>query len=132
MSCANWCGVERRRPRTITDEKVGEVIEKTLREKPSGATHWSTTLMAKETGLNAMAVSRIWRAFGLKPHRLDTLKLSSERSRVMMATLRCFHPRLHDVHRVRGQQIDRPAQIKVHQDGAIALPPPPPAKLINP
>src|SRR3990172_1744652 len=66
------------RPRTINDEKVAEVIDKTLRDKPSGAAHWSTTLMAKETGLNAMAVSRIWRAFGLKPHRLDTFKLSTD------------------------------------------------------
>jgi transposase len=66
------------RPRTIHDDKVAEVIEKTLREKPHEAAHWSTTLMAKETGLNAMAISRIWRAFGLKPHRLDTFKLSTD------------------------------------------------------
>ena len=66
------------RPRTILDDKVAEVIEKTLREQPHEATHWSTTLMAKETGLNAMAISRIWRAFGLKPHRLDTFKLSTD------------------------------------------------------
>lgn len=66
------------RPRTIDDEKVAEVIEKTLRDKPNKATHWSTTLMAEATGLNAMAVSRIWRAFGLKPHRLDTFKLSTD------------------------------------------------------
>jgi transposase len=66
------------RPRTIDDEKVAQVIEKTLREKPSHATHWSTQLMASETGLNAMAISRIWRAFGLKPHRLDTFKLSTD------------------------------------------------------
>lgn len=66
------------RPRTINDEKVAEVIEKTLQSKPNNATHWSTTLMAKETGLNAMAISRIWRAFGLKPHRLETFKLSTD------------------------------------------------------
>ncbi len=66
------------RPRTIDDEKVAQVIEKTLREKPKNATHWSTTLMANETGLNAMAISRIWRAFGLKPHRLETFKLSTD------------------------------------------------------
>lgn len=66
------------RPRTISDEKVAEVIEKTLHTKPSNATHWSTTLMAKETQLNAMAISRIWRAFGLKPHRLETFKLSTD------------------------------------------------------
>ena len=66
------------RPRTISDEKVAEVIEKTLQTKPSKARHWSTTLMAEETQLNAMAISRIWRAFGLKPHRLDTFKLSTD------------------------------------------------------
>ncbi len=67
------------RPRTISDEKVAEVIGKTLQSKPMSATHWSTTLMAKETQLNPMAISRIWRAFGLKPHRLDTFKLSTDR-----------------------------------------------------
>lgn len=66
------------RPRTINDEKVAEVIETTLRQVPKDATHWSTTSMAKAAGLNAMAISRIWRAFGLKPHRLDTFKLSTD------------------------------------------------------
>ncbi|PSQ92676.1 MAG: IS630 family transposase [Proteobacteria bacterium SW_6_67_9] len=66
------------RPRTIDDDKVGEVIDKTLQSKPDNATHWSTTLMANETGLSAMAISRIWRAFGLKPHRLETFKLSTD------------------------------------------------------
>lgn len=66
------------RPRSIHDDKVAEVINKTLQTKPANATHWSTTLMAKETGLNAMAISRIWRAFGLKPHRLETFKLSRD------------------------------------------------------
>ena len=66
------------RPRTISDDKVTEVISKTLHTKPANATHWSTTLMADEVGLNAMAISRIWRAFGLKPHRLETFKLSTD------------------------------------------------------
>lgn len=66
------------RPRTIDDAKVTEVIEKTLQSRPDNATHWSTTLMAEETGLNAMAISRIWRSFGLKPHRLETFKLSTD------------------------------------------------------
>jgi transposase len=65
-------------PRSIHDDKVTEVISKTLQTKPANATHWSTTLMAKETGLNAMVISRIWRAFGLKPHRLETFKLSTD------------------------------------------------------
>jgi transposase len=66
-------------PRKITDEKVEEVIVKTLERAPPGRdTHWSTRSMAAATGLNQTAVSRIWRAFGLKPHREETWKLSSD------------------------------------------------------
>ena len=54
------------------------VLDPVSKEKPKNATHWSTSLMAKETGLSAMSVSRIWRAFGLKPHRHDTFKLSTD------------------------------------------------------
>lgn len=53
------------RPRTITDERVDEVITKTLETTPKDATHWSTRSMAREVGLTQTAVSRIWRAFGL-------------------------------------------------------------------
>jgi transposase len=53
------------RPRTITDEKVEEVIIKTLETTPKDATHWSTRSMAREVGLTQSAVLRIWRAFGL-------------------------------------------------------------------
>ena len=64
-------------PRKITDEKVEEVIVTTLESKPpDGGTEWSTRQMAAATGLNQTAVSRIWRAFGLQPHRQDTWKLS--------------------------------------------------------
>jgi transposase len=66
------------RPRTITDEKVDEVITKTLEAAPKDATHWSTRSMAKETGLTQTAVSQIWRAFGLAPHRQETWKLSRD------------------------------------------------------
>jgi transposase len=66
------------RPRTITDEQVEAVITKTLESTPSDATHWSTRSMAKEIGLNQTAVSRIWRAFGLQPHRQDSWKLSKD------------------------------------------------------
>jgi transposase len=66
-------------PRKITDGKVEEVIIKTLEEAPpSHDTHWSTRSMAKATGLNQTAVSRIWRAFGLKPHLQETWKLSTD------------------------------------------------------
>ena len=54
------------RPRTITDEQVDAVITKTLESTPRDATHWSTRLMAREVGLTQTAVSRIWRAFGLR------------------------------------------------------------------
>jgi transposase len=65
-------------PRKITDEKVEEVIVKTLETTPKDATHWSTRSMAAEVGLNQTAVLRIWKAFGLQPHRQDTWKLSKD------------------------------------------------------
>ena len=66
------------RPRTISDEQVDAVITKTLEATPEDATHWSTRSMAAEVGLTQTAVSRIWRAFGLQPHRQDTFKLSKD------------------------------------------------------
>ena len=66
------------RPRTITDAKVEEVIVKTLESAPREATHWSTRSLAREVGLTQSAVSRIWRAFGLQPHRQQTWKLSKD------------------------------------------------------
>lgn len=65
-------------PRKITDAKVEEVITKTLETTPKNATHWSTRSMAAEVGLNQTAVARIWRAFGLQPHRQETWKLSKD------------------------------------------------------
>jgi transposase len=65
-------------PRTITDEQVDQVVARTLESKPKAGTHWSTRSMAKELGLSQTAVSRIWRAFGLKPHRAETFKLSTD------------------------------------------------------
>lgn len=66
------------RPRSVSDEKVAELIQRTLHSKPAGATHWSTRSMADESGLSHMTVSRIWRTFGLKPHRSKTFKLSND------------------------------------------------------
>jgi transposase len=66
------------RPRTISDAQVEEVIVRTLETEPKDATHWSTRSMAKEVGLTQTAVSRIWRAFGLQPHRQQTWKLSRD------------------------------------------------------
>ncbi|MDQ3769252.1 MAG: IS630 family transposase [Actinomycetota bacterium] len=66
------------RPRTVADAQVEEVIVKTLESTPKDATHWSTRSMAAEVGLSQTAVSRIWRAFGLQPHRQETWKLSRD------------------------------------------------------
>ena len=67
------------RPRTVTDEHVEKVITATLeREPPDGDTHWSTRSMARSAGMSQSAVSRIWRAFGLKPHIVQTWKLSTD------------------------------------------------------
>ncbi|WP_431683799.1 IS630 family transposase [Kitasatospora sp. KL5] len=64
--------------RTVTDERVEEVIVRTLESAPPGATHWSTRSMAESAGLSQSTVSRIWRTFGLKPHLVDTFKLSTD------------------------------------------------------
>jgi transposase len=67
------------RPRTVTDERVEKVITATLeQEPPNGDTHWSTRSMARSAGMSQSAVSRIWRAFGLKPHLVQTWKLSTD------------------------------------------------------
>ena len=66
-------------PRKITDEIVEQVIVATLETLPDdGSTHWSTRSMANKVGLNQTAISRIWRTFGLKPHRIDEFKLSTD------------------------------------------------------
>jgi transposase len=67
------------RPRTVTDEHVEKVIAATLEQAPPGGdTHWSTRSMARSAGMSQSAVSRIWRAFGLKPHIVQTWKLSTD------------------------------------------------------
>ena len=66
------------RPRVISDERVEEVITKTLEQTPGQDTHWWTRSMAAATGMSQSAVSRIWRAFALKPHAVETWKLSTD------------------------------------------------------
>lgn len=66
------------RPRTIDDDQVAAVIERTLRSTPADATHWSIRSMAGETGFSHTTIRRIWTAFGLQPHRSETFKLSSD------------------------------------------------------
>jgi transposase len=65
-------------PRKITDADVEALIIKTLESTPRDATHWSTRTMAKALGLSQSSISRIWRAFGLQPHRVETFKLSTD------------------------------------------------------
>ena len=65
-------------PRSIGDEQIEAVIVATLERTPKDATHWSRASMAAETGLSRSTVGRIWRAFSLKPHLVDTFKLSSD------------------------------------------------------
>ena len=76
MGC--WTSRVRGGRRTISDEQVEEVIVTTLETTPKDATHWSTRSLAAELGLSQTAVSRIWRAFGLQPHRRETWKLSRD------------------------------------------------------
>jgi len=65
-------------PRKIDDAKVESVIVQTLESQPPDATHWSTRSMARHSGISTSSVGRIWRAFGLQPHRLETFKLFSD------------------------------------------------------
>jgi len=65
-------------PRTIDDARIEATIVKTLESLPKDATHWSSRGMAKESGLSVSSVQRIWRAFGLQPHRIETFKLSTD------------------------------------------------------
>ena len=66
------------RPRVVGDEKIAELITATLESTPSDATHWSTRSMAQHLGLSQSMVSRVWRAFGLAPHKQDSWKLSKD------------------------------------------------------
>jgi len=65
-------------PRTIEDARIEAVIVRTLESLPPDATHWSSRGMAKASGVSISSVQRIWRAFGLQPHRLETFKLSTD------------------------------------------------------
>ena len=65
-------------PRTVSDKDVDGVVTLTLETVPEDATHWSTRALAKRTGLSQSTISRIWRAFMLKPHRSETFKISKD------------------------------------------------------
>ena len=66
------------RPRNIGDDKIEKIVVDTLESTPRNATHWSTRQMAKHSGLSQTSVSRIWRAFGLAPHRVENFVLSKD------------------------------------------------------
>ena len=66
------------RPRTVSDAEVERLITETLESTPKDATHWSTRSMATHLGMSQSTVSRVWRAFGLAPHKIDTWKLSKD------------------------------------------------------
>ena len=65
-------------PRSIDDERIETVIVRTLESTPPDATHWSLRGMARASGLSVSTVQRIWRAFGLQPHRKEAFKLSTD------------------------------------------------------
>ena len=65
-------------PRKISDAAVEKAVTLTLESKPRDATHWSTRSLAKRVGLSRSSVARIWRAFGLRPHRSESFKLSTD------------------------------------------------------
>ena len=66
------------RPRSIEDERIAGVVDKTLKTKPEGATHWSVRTMAEASGLSKSTVHRVWNAFGLQPHRYEHFKISTD------------------------------------------------------
>lgn len=66
------------RPRTIDDEQIAKVISATINRKPEEETHWSTRSLAEQTGLSKSTIQRVWKAFGLQPHRQKYFKLSND------------------------------------------------------
>ena len=80
---AGRAGLEKDAPRpgrtpTITGAARRRVVEKTTQTKPANATHWSTRTMAAEVGISEASVRRIWQANGLKPHLVESFKISSD------------------------------------------------------
>jgi len=65
-------------PRTVDDGKIEEIVTLTLEETPDNATHWSTREMARRVGVSSATVYRVWRAFGLQPHRSESFHLSND------------------------------------------------------
>ena len=68
----------RGRKPSIPQSKIEEIVELTRNSKPEGHTHWSVRTMAKRVGVSPAQVQRIWAARGLKPHRVEAFKLSTD------------------------------------------------------
>jgi transposase len=68
----------RGRKPSISDEKIAEIVRLTTKTKPEGATHWSTRTMAAKVGVSHATVARVWKDLGLKPHLVDTFKVSND------------------------------------------------------
>ena len=66
------------RPRTVTDDVVERIVDTTLHEDPSVATHWSSRTLAEQIGVTPNAILRVWRAFGLRPDRTESFSLSKD------------------------------------------------------
>jgi len=66
------------RPRSIDDDRIAALLNKTLKKRPEDATHWTTRLIADESGISKSTVQRVWNAFGLQPHRHQSFKLSTD------------------------------------------------------
>ena len=81
LHCRRWgCrdGPRPGAPRTVEDARIEAVVARTLENLPHDGTHWSSRGMARASGLSVSTVQRIWRAFGLAPHRVETFKLSTD------------------------------------------------------
>jgi putative transposase len=66
------------KPRTISDEKVADLIHKTLETKPQDGTHWSCRSISDQSGISKSTVQRVWSALGIQPHRQKNFKLSTD------------------------------------------------------
>ncbi len=98
-------------PRKISDDKIDEVVTKTLESTPRGRTHWSTRSMAKHLGLSHSTIGRVWRAFGLQPHRSESFRLSQDPQlqAVQVDQIRRPNPRIHRT--FRSANLDRACEI---------------------
>ena len=91
-------------PRSIDDERIEAVIVRSLESAPTDATHWSSRGMARASGLSVSTVQRVWRAFGLQPHLMQTFKLSTDPD--FVAKVRRRRP-LHGAARSRADAVHR-------------------------